>query len=139
MPGTCIYSMNTILARKQKLKPQRLKSAGTFWQFDKLVINLKAYTNNMSLRHDNNCVLYAHLKMLKIYKCLMCDYYGNEGSFVMIQVMISPLTTTMITVMVWDCWCEQLKNVWYLKKCIPPHCTTYLSAKSGHHRSFSRF
>lgn len=117
----------------------KLKSTGTFWQFDKLVINLKAYTNNMSLRHDNNCVLYAHLKMLKIYKCLMCDHYGNEGSFVMIQVMISPLTTTMITVMVWDCWCEQLKNVWYLKRCIPPHCTTYLSAKSGHHRSFSRF
>lgn len=136
MPGTCRYSMNTILARKQKLKPQRLKSTCTFWQFDKLVINLKAYTNNMSLRHDNNCVLYAHLKMLKIYKCLMCDHYGNAGSFVMIQVMISPLTTTMITVMDRDCWCEQLENVWYLKKCIPPHCTTYLSAKSGHHRSF---
>lgn len=133
----CIqYEYNT--SPETKLKPQRLKSTGTFWQFDKLVINLKAYTNNMSLRHDNNCVLYAHLKMLKIYKCLMCDHYGNEGSFVMIQVMISPLTTT-ITVMVWDCWCEQLKNVWYLKKCIPPHCTTYLSAKSGHHRSFSRF
>lgn len=134
----CIqYEYNT--SPETKLKPQRLKSTGTFWQFDKIVINLKAYTNNMSLRHDNNCVLYAHLKMLKIYKCLMCDHCGNEGSFVMIQVMISPLTTTMITVMVWDCWCEQLKNVWYLKKCIPKHCTTYLSAKSGHHRSFSRF
>lgn len=102
--------LNTILAGKQKSNPQRSlikvyrylnKICHTHDQF-------KTYTNNMSLRHDNNCVLYAHLKIYKMFDVWALWVWV---SFVMIYmyVMVCPLVTKMKTAMAWDCcWYEQL-------------------------------
>lgn len=102
--------LNTILAGKQKSNPQRSlikvyrylnKICHTHDQFE-------TYTNNMSLRHDNNCVLYAHLKIYKMFDVWALWVWV---SFVMIYmyVMVCPLVTKLKTAMAWDCcWYEQL-------------------------------
>lgn len=61
--------LNTILAGKQKSNPQR--SLIKVYRYLNTICHthdqFKTYTNNMSLRHDNNCVLYAHLKIYKMF------------------------------------------------------------------------
>lgn len=103
--------LNTILAGKQKSNPQR--SLIKVYRYLNTICHTRdqfeTYTNNMSLRHDNNCVLYAHLKILWNVWCV--STMSNECSFVMIYmyVMVCPLVTKMKTAMAWDCcWYEQL-------------------------------
>lgn len=102
--------LNTILAGKQKSNPQR--SLIKVYRYLNTICHthdqFKTYTNNMSLRHDNNCVLYAHLKIYKMFDVWALWVWV---SFVMIYmyVMVCPLVTKMKTAMAWDCcWYEQL-------------------------------